>query len=127
MKAGGRPWPGWAIALLLPAAVAPRAGLACRGRLRRHGSASPRPNRRPSCGPVQARLARNGLRLRLSDIVYRLELRGNQLDVTLMHGAMQIDEFSAAFDWSGDTLRFGDAQKRTLYEVQLGERQTKVK
>ena len=76
-----------------------------------------------SCGPVQARLARNALRLQLSDIVYRLQLRGNQLDVTLMHGTMQIDEFSATFDWTGDTLRFADAGKKATYEVQLGARQ----
>jgi hypothetical protein len=126
MKAGGCPWPGWAIALLLPAAVAPAQASPAAGNYAATLCVT-QAEQPATCGPVQARLARNGLRLRLSDIVYRLELRGNQLDVTLMHGAMQIDEFSAAFDWSGDTLRFGDAQKRTLYEVQLGERQTKVK
>jgi hypothetical protein len=67
------------------------------------------------------------LRLQLSDIVYRLQMRGNQLDVTLMHGAMQIDGFSANFDWSGETLRFADAEKKALYEVQLGARQGAAK
>jgi hypothetical protein len=80
-----------------------------------------------SCGPVQASLHRNALRLQFSDIEFRLQLRGNQLDVTLMHGTMQIDGFSANFDWSGDTLRFADAEKKALYEVQLGARQAAAK
>ena len=41
-----------------------------------------------------------------------------------MHGAMQIDEFSAAYQWAGDTLRFSDAAKNVSYEVRLGARRT---
>jgi len=37
---------------------------------------------------------------------------------------MQIDEFSAAYDWAGDTLRFNDAAKNVLYEVRLGARRS---
>ena len=62
------------------------------------------------------------LSVRVSDIVYRLELRTGQLDVTTMHGNMQIDEFSAAYLWSGDTLLFGDPAKDSRYEVRVGAR-----
>ena len=41
-----------------------------------------------------------------------------------MHGAMQIDEFSAPYDWDGDTLRFSDADKNVRYEVRLGTRKS---
>ena len=75
-----------------------------------------------SCGPVQARLGRTALRLQVSDLVYRLQLHSSQLDVTLMHGTMQIDGFTAAYDWQGRTLRFADVDKNARYEVQLGAR-----
>jgi hypothetical protein len=41
-----------------------------------------------------------------------------------MHGPMQIDEFSAAYDWDGTTLRFSDAAKAVRYEVRIGARRT---
>jgi len=41
-----------------------------------------------------------------------------------MHGQMQIDEFSAAYDWDGMTLRFSDAAKDVRYEVRIGARRT---
>ena len=41
-----------------------------------------------------------------------------------MHGQMQIDEFSAAYDWDGTTLRFSDAAKAVRYEVRIGARRT---
>ena len=51
----------------------------------------------PNCGPAQARLDRGGrVQVRVSDIVYRLQLRSSQAEVLLMHGSMQIDEFSVA-------------------------------
>ena len=34
-----------------------------------------------------------------------------------------IDEFNAPYEWRGHVLQFDDADKRTRYEVQLGERQ----
>jgi hypothetical protein len=80
-----------------------------------------------SCGPAQAHLAGNRLRVRVSDIEYRLELQprrtAGDLIALLMHGAMQIDEFNAPYAWRGAVLQFDDADKRTRYEVQLGERQ----
>jgi hypothetical protein len=74
----------------------------------------------PSCGPAQAQLQQgNRLRVSISDIVYQLKLHSSQADVVLMHGAMQIDEFVAACEWSGSTLAFVDADKRTRYELTL--------
>ena len=42
-----------------------------------------------------------------------------------MHGAMQIDEFSAAYLWEGTTLRFSDADKDVRYEVRIGARKAR--
>jgi hypothetical protein len=84
-----------------------------------------------SCGPAQARLAGRRLRVQVSDIEYRLQLKAQRdsgrLEVALMHGTMQIDEFSAPYEWIGSALRFNDADKQTRYEVQFGERQRGAK
>ncbi len=85
----------------------------------------------PSCGPVHAQLSARRLELRASDIVYRLALpaqpTSTRLDVQVMHGTMQIDEFNGPFEWAGTTLRFDDSDKQTRYEVQLGERERAIK
>lgn len=73
-----------------------------------------------SCGPVDAQVFRgNRVLVRISDIVYHLKLRSSQADVVLMHGAMQIDEFVANYEWEGATLAFIDADKHTRYELSL--------
>lgn len=72
----------------------------------------------PNCGPADALVqGGNRLRVQVSDIVYRFELRSSQVDVVLMHGSMQIDGFTASYDWRGSTLQFIDLEKRTRYEV----------
>jgi hypothetical protein len=85
----------------------------------------------PSCGPAQALLSGSRLQLKVSDITYRLKLQPQrergQLEVLLMHGTMQIDEFSAAYEWTANNLQFDDADKQTRYEVQFGERQRAAK
>jgi hypothetical protein len=83
----------------------------------------------PTCGAaeVEVEVAGRRLNVRVADIVYRLALRSEELDVETMHGRMQIDEFSAAYQWAGDTLRFSDAAKNVLYEVRLGARRTPAK
>jgi hypothetical protein len=77
----------------------------------------------PSCGPAQVDW-RSGQRVQvqISDVVYRLKLRSSQLDVVLMQGSMQLDEFSADYAWQGDTLQFADRDKGARYELQLGAR-----
>jgi len=73
-----------------------------------------------NCGPADAQMLRGGrVLVRISDIVYRLTLHSSQAEVVLMHGAMQIDEFIANYEWSGTTLGFIDADKRTRYELRL--------
>ena len=83
----------------------------------------------PSCGAAQARLSGAHLRVKINDIEYRLLLqpKRGQLDVLLMHGTMQIDEFSAPYEWAANNLQFADADKQTRYEVQFGERQRAAK
>jgi hypothetical protein len=58
----------------------------------------------------------------VADIVYRLHLRPHQVDVATMHGPMQIDEFSAEYEWRDGILAFLDADKQTRYEVRPGPR-----
>jgi hypothetical protein len=74
------------------------------------------------CGPAQVEVLRpTRLRVRISDIVYHLKLNSSQLEVVLMHGSMQIDEFVAPYDWVGTALQFDDLDKRTRYELRLAE------
>jgi hypothetical protein len=78
------------------------------------------PDAQTACGPARAewRTPRRAL-VRISDIVYALQFRGGQLDVTLKQGAMQIDAFSATCEWDGPTLRFVDADKGVRYELRI--------
>jgi hypothetical protein len=77
----------------------------------------------PSCGPAELAV-RSGTRadVRVADIVYRLHLRPEQVDVATMHGQMQIDEFSAEYAWRDGVLTFLDAEKQARYEVRPGAR-----
>ena len=82
-------------------------------------------NAAPSCGPAVVDLQTGGAaRVRVSDFVYRLKLNSSQVEVALMHGAMQIDGFVAAYEWAGNSLQFVDADKNARYELKLGERKT---
>lgn len=80
----------------------------------------------PTCGAADVELGRGGrVSVRVADIVYRLDLGRAELEVTTMHGAMQIDEFRAAYRWSGDTLEFADPDKDVRYEVRFGVRKAR--
>jgi hypothetical protein len=81
----------------------------------------------PTCGAAEVEVAGSRLSVRVADIVYRLALRNGELDVATIQGRMEIDEFSAAYQWAGDTLRFSDAAKNVRYEVRLGARRTAAK
>jgi len=74
----------------------------------------------PSCGPAQAEVGRDGsIRLRIDDIVYQMRLRSTQVEIVLMHGFMQIDEFTAPFVWADRTLRFSDDERGAKYEIRF--------
>ena len=82
-------------------------------------------NAAPSCGPAQVELQSGGAaRVRVSDFVYRLKIKSSQVEVALMHGAMQIDEFVGTYEWAGNSLQFADADKNARYELKFGERKT---
>ena len=83
-----------------------------------------RPEAPPTCGAAEVEVTSARINVRVADIVYRLALKPAQLDVETMHGQMQIDEFSAAYDWEGSTLRFSDAAKDVRYEVRIGARRS---
>jgi hypothetical protein len=76
------------------------------------------PSVEPACGraEIEWRAADRAV-LRISDVAYGLRLRTSQLDVVLKQGAMQIDAFTAIYEWDGPTLRFFDADKNVRYEV----------
>jgi len=77
----------------------------------------------PSCGPAEVELRANGeARVQVADIVYRLQLNSSQIEVVLMQGTMQLDEFVANYEWVGRSLRFDDKGKNARYEVRLGAR-----
>lgn len=77
----------------------------------------------PSCGAAMVELRGGGrVEVRVADIVYRLALRSTQLDAATLQGPIQIDEFSAAYEWQGKVLRFSDAGKKVRYEVRLTRR-----
>ncbi len=74
----------------------------------------------PNCGPVRAELGRDGsMQLRVDDIVYHLQLHTRQVEIVLMHGGMQIDEFTVPYLWSGRTLKFSDTEHDARYEVRF--------
>ena len=76
------------------------------------------------CGPARVDVLRHRrLDVRISDIVYRLKLHSSQVEVVLMHGTMQIDEFVANYEWADSALQFEDLEKRTRYELRLVSRQ----
>jgi len=77
----------------------------------------------PGCGPAEVELqAGGGARVRISDISYRLLIKSSQVEVVLMHGGMQIDEFVSMYEWVGLTLQFADTDKRARYALRLTER-----
>jgi hypothetical protein len=82
----------------------------------------------PTCGAADVEIAAGPLVLvRVADIVYRLALGSDRLDLQTMHGQIQIDEFSTAYAWQGTTLRFKDPDKDVRYEVRVGARKTTLR
>ena len=77
----------------------------------------------PSCGPAQVELRRDGsARVRIDDLVYRLQLHSSQVEVVLMHGAVQVDEFTVPYAWVGRSLQFNDDERKVRYEVRFTKR-----
>ncbi len=75
------------------------------------------------CGAAEVDWQRDGqAHVRVSDISYRLQLTRSQVEVVLLHGTMQIDEFVSPFAWVGSSLKFADAARSTGYELRLGGR-----
>ncbi|MBL0729131.1 hypothetical protein [Piscinibacter sp. HJYY11] len=74
----------------------------------------------PTCGPMEARIARDGtLTLRHDDIRYVLSFEQGLMVGITMHGGMQIAEFLSSYRWAGGTLLFSDRSRSAQYEVQL--------
>ena len=76
-----------------------------------------------SCGPAEFEMrSKDRAEVRVSDVVYRLHLRPKQVDIMTMQGRMEIDEFSAFYQWKGNALLFFDPDKNVVYEVRPGRR-----
>ena len=76
-----------------------------------------------NCGPAQVELRRGGaVQVRVDDLVYHLKLHRGRVDLMLMHGAVEIDDFVAPYQWVGPLLQFIDADRGVLYEVRFGDR-----
>ena len=58
--------------------------------------------------------------MRVADVVYQLHVRPAQVDVKTMQGKMEIDEFSAEYEWHGNVLSFVDGDKNVRYEITPG-------
>ena len=77
----------------------------------------------PSCGPAQVDLRSDGsLRMRIDDVVYRLQLHRSQVAVTVMHNVVQIDAFTVPYEWVGSTLQFVDGERHARYEIRFPQR-----
>ena len=77
----------------------------------------------PAYGPAELEIhSASRAEVRVSDLVYRLHLRPAQVDVSTLHGRIEIDEFSAEYAWQGAVLRFVDADKKARYEIKAGAR-----
>lgn len=76
-----------------------------------------------SCGAVVVDWQRGDkVRVVLDDVRYLLQLRGRDVDVVVMHGAVQIDDFVAAYEQTDAALAFIDSARATHYELRLGKR-----
>ena len=80
------------------------------------------PGTAPTCGAADVEVRSGLVSVRVSDIVYNLALRRDQLDVVTMHGKMQIDEFSSPYQSEATTHVFTDPDKDVRYEVRIGAR-----
>jgi len=117
-----------AVAAALVAAAAAHAQPAAPGRYDGELCVATQAAATPTCGTADVDFAASADRVsvRVADIVYRLQLHPtHRLDVVTLHGRMQIDEFDAAYDWVGTTLRFGDPAKDVRYEVRIGARRSR--
>ena len=80
----------------------------------------------PSCGAARLEVRSGGrMKVQVADIVYRLQLGREQMDVRTLQGRMQIDEFSTAYAWQDGALLFEDGDKNVRYRVKV-ERQMPV-
>ena len=81
------------------------------------------PTEPAGCGPATLDVRSRGVAtVQMSDVVYRLALRPQRVDVTTFQERMQIDGFSAEYEWVGPMLRFVDVEKNVRYEVTPGRR-----
>jgi hypothetical protein len=72
-----------------------------------------------NCGAVAVQFQSGAARVKVSDLVYHLQWRApqTQMQLVLMHGSVQVDQFVTEGLWSKQTLRFKDPDKDVFYEL----------
>ena len=109
--------------LLAFAAASAGAATPAPGRYAATFCVAPSPSQPASCGPAVLDVrSRTSAALQMSDVVYRLALRPQRIDVATFQERMQIDGFSAEYEWIGPLLRFVDVEKNVRYEIRPGRR-----
>ena len=74
-----------------------------------------------NCGTAQVSLSNGRAKLRVSDMTYDLVLEDGQLDLSLVHGTVLVDVFSASYAWKGRFLNFVDTERRVYYRVRFAD------
>ena len=72
-----------------------------------------------NCSAVELLFYAGLLQVRVSDMSYLLFLGEGWLELTLTHGAIQIDAWRAPYHWSDSTLEFVDLKRSTQYRVRF--------
>ena len=110
----------WLLAL---AAASAQAAAPAPGRYAATFCVATAPTQPASCGPAVFDVrSQRVAEVRMSDVVYRLAIQPRRVDVTTFQEQMQIDGFSAEFEWIGPMLRFVDVEKNVRYEITPGHR-----
>ena len=73
----------------------------------------------PNCGTAEVSLFKGRAKVRVSDIVYNLQLEDGQLELMLVHGSVLVDAFSTTYSWDRRFLRFVDVDRRVYYRVRF--------
>lgn len=74
-----------------------------------------------NCGAADVFLSKGRAKVGVSDFIYDLALDEGQVDVTLVHGRMLVDVWSASYSWDSHYLRFIDQERRTFYRVRFAD------
>lgn len=79
------------------------------------------PARGLDCGAADVSLSGGRAKVRVSDLIYDLNMEDGRVEVMLVHGRTLVDVWSAPYSWDHHFLRFIDQERRTFYRVRFAE------